>query len=111
MEDLSENGHEVQNIHQIGKEIISALVSLRPEKSFSFVLNEEGHQALKALVDLTEEKMPKNMTRMLDSVVETLSPLTNYEPGAPLNVNLNEDDLKAMEKVMELVERNWEVET
>lgn len=111
MEEKSENGNKVQHIHQIGKEIISVLMNLRVEQSFSFVLNEEGHQALQALVDLTEEKMPKNMTRLLESAMETLSPLTNFEPGDPLNVNLNEDDLKAMEKIMELIERNWEVET
>jgi polyhydroxyalkanoate synthesis regulator protein len=108
MGDNDEKKPDVQTIYRLGKEILAKLASLRPEKSFSFVLNEDGHEAIRALIELTEEKMPKNMNRLLESAMATFIPLSEFEPGTPLNVNLNEDDIKAMEKVLELAERNWE---
>ncbi len=108
MGENEEKKPDIQVVYRLGKEIVTMLAGLRPEKSFSFALNEDGHEALKALIQLTEEKMPKNMTRLFESAMETLAPLAAFDPGTPLNVNLNEDAIKAMEKVLELAERNWE---
>jgi len=99
-----------KSVYHIGREIASSLAGLRAEHSFSFILNEEGHVALKELIDLSDDKIPKNMTRIKESIDEVFGSLSDKEPGTPLNVNLSEDDIKAMEKVLELVDRNWEIE-
>lgn len=97
------------SIYSIGREIVSVLAGLQPGKSFSFILNEQGISALKALCQLYEEKIPQNMTRIKESLDQILLPLSNEEPGIPLNLNLSEDDIRAMEKVLDLVDRFWDV--
>jgi hypothetical protein len=96
---------ENNGIQQLGVQIASTLSELMPEKSLSFSLNEEGFEAVKWLVELTEEKMPKNMHVLKENAMEALNLITNGEAGIPLNVNFTEDELKALAKVLEIAER------
>ena len=96
---------ENNGIPQLGIEIASTLSELMPEKSLSFSLNKEGFEAVNWLVELTEEKMPKNMHVLKENAMEALTPITEGDAGTPLNVNFTEDELKALAKVLEIAER------
>jgi hypothetical protein len=96
---------ENNGILQLGIEIASTLSELMPEKSLSFSLNEEGFEAVNWLVELTKEKMPKNMHVLKENAMEALTQITEGEAGTPLNVNFTEDELKALAKVQEIAER------
>lgn len=89
----------------LGKEIVGTLAELKPDSSFSFILSENGHRAVQAVYDLTESDMPGNMPRLQEAALEVLKPLFDDPAGTPLNVNLDENDVKAMGKVLELIER------
>ena len=85
--------------------IISVLAGLRPEKSLSFMLTDEGVEAVKEMMTLTDAKMPGNMPKLKEAALQVLAPLTEFESAVPRNVNLTEYEIKAMAKVQELVEK------
>ena len=99
---------ENNGIQQLGVQIASTLSELMPERSLSFSLNEEGFEAVNWLVELIEEKMPKNMHVLKENAMEALTSITEGEVGTPLNVNFTEDELKALEKVLEIAEREMD---
>lgn len=91
---------------QLALQIITTLNSIPPHTSLSFVLDQSGLDALQEIAEIVEEKFPKNMTNMRAAAIETLAPLTEGHPNVPLNVNLTEEDIKALQKIQEILERD-----
>jgi hypothetical protein len=98
-------GEQQNGVQQLGVQIIGTLSELMPERSMSFSLSEEGFEAVRWLVELTKEKMPKNMHVLKESALEALTQISKGKAGTPLNVNFSEDELKALAKVLEIAER------
>lgn len=90
---------------QTAQEIIGAFTNLKPLTSFSFTLNDEGLTALKETLRLIEWGIGKNKLKLKEAALEVLSPLSDDDQGAPININLTEYEIKAMEEVSVLIER------
>jgi hypothetical protein len=91
-----------------GKEIFSALSELRPEKSFSFVLTEEGVEAVQEAKILAEWGIGGNKPKLKVAAMECFDQMAEAEAGSPVNVNFTEYELKAMAEVLSVIERALE---
>ncbi len=93
------------DVFTTAKTLLDLLVGQLPEKSISFMMDDDLFAALEALVTLAEEKIPKNMPKIQAAALEALKPLLDQPANSYVNMNLNEDDIKAMAKLLEYVER------
>lgn len=100
-----DNENMEKNVFEEGKTILDLLIAQLPEKSISFLLDESGYSAVEALVVIAEEKIPKNMPKIQASALETLKPLLEQPANSYVNMNLTKEDIKALSKVLEYVER------
>jgi hypothetical protein len=91
-----------------GKEIFTALSELRPEKSFSFVLTEEGVEAIQEAIKLADWGIGGNKPKLKEAALECLDYMGEVEVGAPVNVNFTEYELKAMAEVLSVIDRALE---
>ena len=73
---------------EIGLAIVQELTYIKPYSSLSFKLRQEGFEAIKEVIQLTERKMGKNMYKLKKSALEFLNYLIEYPPGEPLNDSL-----------------------
>jgi hypothetical protein len=81
-------------------EIFTTLAELRPEKSLSFVLTEEGVEAMQEAIKLTDWGIGGNKPKLKEAAIECLEQMGEAEAGAPVNVNFTEYELKAMTEVL-----------
>ena len=100
-----ENENMNNDVFEVGKNLLDLLVVQPPERSISFLLDDSGYAAVEALVSLAEEKLPKNMSKIQAAALETLKPLLEQPANSYVNMNLTEEDIKALSKVLEYVER------
>jgi hypothetical protein len=90
---------------QTAQEIIGTFVNLKPLTSFSFTLNGQGLTAVKETLRLIEWGIGKNKPKLREAALDVLSPLVDDDQGVPINLNLTEYEIKAMEEVSVLIER------
>ncbi len=98
---------EIEKI-EIAQQIVSNLAGIRPEKSLSFTLSEDGVGAVNETVKLAEWGIGKNKTKIRKAALGILKPLAGSEPVKPINVNFTEIEIKSMVEVLELIERALE---
>ena len=101
--EITEN--EEYNVFTNAKTLLDLLVVQLPERSISFMLDDQLFASVEALVTLAEEKIPKNMPKIQAAALEALNPLLEQSPNSYVNMNLNEEDIKAMAKLLEYVDR------
>jgi hypothetical protein len=97
--------NDENNVFTNAKTLLDLLVVQLPERSISFMLDDDLFASVEALVALAEEKIPKNMPKIQAAALEALKPLLEQSPNSYVNMNLNEEDIKAMAKLLEYVER------
>lgn len=93
-----------------GKEIFTALSELRPEKSFSFVLTEEGVEAIQEAKKLADWGIGGNKPKLKETALECLEGIGTAEAGDPVNVNFTEYEIKSMAEVLSVIEKALEIE-
>ena len=97
----------VPNVEK-AKEIFSALSEIRPEKSFSFILTEEGIEAVTETRKLAEWGIGGNKPKLKVAALECLEMIGSGEPGAPVNVNFTEYEIKSIVELLSVVDRALE---
>ncbi len=88
-----------------GKEVVAVLAGLKPESSMSFSLDDAGLAALTEVFKVAGWGMGNNMRKLREAAVDILTPFVSEVAGIPLNANLTEYELKAMNEVITVVER------
>lgn len=91
-----------------GKEIFSVLSEIRPEKSFSFVLTEDGVEAIQLAITLAEWGIGGNKPKLKETALEYLDEMSQCEAGDPVNVNFTEYEIKSMGEVLAVFEKALE---
>ena len=89
-------------------EIISILAQQRPEKSLSFVLSAEGADAVSDMIKIVAWGIGGNKPKIKATAFEVLGSINEVPSGAPVNVNLTEHEIKAMQEVLAAVEKAHE---
>jgi len=89
-------------------EIADTLANQPADSSLSFMLDENGHQAAQEALDIFDENYPSNYTNLKATVMELFTMFSAAPPQTPLNVHLEEDDIKAMQYAVEVLERERE---
>ena len=91
---------------QTAQDIVGAITNIKPLTSLSFTLNAEGVTAINETLRLVEWGIGKNKPKLKETALDVLSPLGEADQGMPLNVNLTEYEIKALEEVLALIERS-----
>ncbi|MFN2146292.1 MAG: hypothetical protein ACK2T7_13140 [Anaerolineales bacterium] len=92
-------------ILELAKEIFGTLAEQRPEQSLSFVLSDDGEEAVSDAVKIVEWGIGGNKSKLKATALEVLEEMDQVPAGAPININLTEYELKAMEEVVAAVEK------
>ncbi|MGD8458588.1 MAG: hypothetical protein PVF83_19600 [Anaerolineales bacterium] len=91
---------------QTAKEIVEKIAGTKPLTSLSFTLNGDGLSSLKETLRLIDWGIGNNKPKLKEAALDVLSPLIDVDQGVPINVNLTEYEIKAMEEVLALLERS-----
>ena len=95
----------------IGLEIVQCFTELKPRTSLSFTLSEEGVNAVNEVLALAESGIGDNAHKLKGAALEVFNGILEHPNGAPINVNLTKYDIKAMEKVKQIIERTLDKRT
>jgi hypothetical protein len=95
----------------IGLEIVQQLSEVKPLSSLSFTLSDQGVDAVNEVLELTEWGIGKNAYKLKEAAIEVFSDILEQPDGTPVNVNLTEYEIKAMEKVTDLIEKSLDKNT
>lgn len=95
-------------IVKIAHVIFSEFASMKPERSLSFSLTEEGVDAISEAKKLAEWGIGGNKPKLKETALEYIEDLEDSNPGEPLNVNFTEYEIKAMGEVLSVIERAME---
>jgi len=87
------------------REIFETISVQRSEHSFSFVLTEEGHQALADTIKVVEWGIGGNKPKLKETALEHLIEIQNVPHGNPVNINMTEYELKSMSEVVEAIDK------
>jgi hypothetical protein len=95
-------------IAEKGVEIFDVLSGLTPEKSLSFVLTDEGVEAIQLAIALTEWGIGGNKPKLKETALECLNQISEVDAGDPVNVNFTEYEVKSMEEVLAVFQKALE---
>jgi hypothetical protein len=90
----------------IGLEIVQCLTEIKPLTSLSFTLSKEGVVAVNEVLELSEWGIGKNAHKLKESAFKVFNGILEHPSGAPINVNLTEFEINAMNKVLSLIEKS-----
>jgi hypothetical protein len=91
-----------------GLEIFDVLSGLTPEKSLSFVLTDEGAEAVQLAIPLTEWGIGGNKPKLKETALECLAQINEAEAGDPVNVNFTEYEVKSMGEILAVFQKALE---
>jgi hypothetical protein len=86
-------------IVEVAQNIMEQLVTVRPEHSFSFILNDEGSQAIEESIKIADWGIGGNKSKLKATALEILDSINEIPAGEPVNVNFNEYDIKSLGEV------------
>ena len=86
-------------IVEIAQDIMEQLVTIRPEHSFSFVLNDEGSQAIEESIKIADWGIGGNKAKLKATALEILDSINEIPAGEPVNVNFTEYEVKSLSEV------------
>ena len=93
---------------ELAQNIVEALTKVKAESSFSFTLTEDGLKAMEETLKLIEWGIGGNKSKIKETATDIFSSFTLEKPGTPLNLHLDDYDLKAVEEVSAVLERALE---
>lgn len=95
-------------IVKVAQAIFTEFSTLKPERSLSFSLTEEGVDAISEAKKLADWGIGGNKPKLKETALEYIEGLEDSNPGEPLNVNFTEYEIKAMGEVLSVIERALE---
>lgn len=93
------------SVLNIGLEIMQGIAGFQPYSSISFLATENILEAVEEASDLVDWGMAKNKHKMQATVLEIMEFITEAEPGEPVNLNLDDYELKSIAAAADLIER------
>lgn len=96
---------DVQRV-ELAREIVDQLSKLKKESSFSFALSEEGHFAMEETLKLIEWGIGGNKPKIKETAVTIFAPMLEAPTGTPINLHLDEYDLKSIGEVLAVIDRS-----
>ncbi len=102
---VEDNENDQSMVYENGKNLLELLVAQLPGRSISFLMDEPLYESVEALIGITEDKLPKNMPKIQAAALESLNSLLEQQTNNYVNMNLSKEDIKALAKVLEYVER------
>ena len=89
-------------------EVMQGIAGFQPFSSISFLATENILEAVEEASELVDWGMAKNMHKMKETALDIMESITEADPGDPVNLNLDEYELKSIAAVAELIERTLE---
>ena len=96
-------------IVRIAHVIFSEFSNLKPERSLSFSLTDEGVEAINEAKKLADWGIGGNKPKLKETALEHLEILEKSKAGEPVNVNFTEYEIKAMGEVLAVIEKALEI--
>lgn len=91
-----------------GQMIIQEILQFQPFSSISFFIKENNLQALQETRLLLDWGMAKNKSKMKAASLEIIDLILSTSPGNPVNLNLDEYELKSLAEAGSLLQRAFE---
>ena len=88
-----------------GLTVMQSIAEFQPYSSISFLATENILAAVEEVRELIDGRMAKNMQKMKAAALEIMENITEAEPGEPVNLNLDEYELKSISAAADLIER------
>lgn len=79
--------------------IFNQLADFQPYSSISFLMTDQILRAVQEGRRLTKWGIAKNKTKLKEAALEIIDQILNVAPGDPVNLNLDEYQLKSMAEV------------
>lgn len=93
---------------ELAKSIVEELSKVRAETSFSFTLTEDGVGAVEETLKLIEWGIGGNKPKIKETALGIFTSFIVEKPGTPLNLHMDEYDLKAVGEVLAVIEKALE---
>jgi hypothetical protein len=88
-----------------GLEVMQGIAGFQPYSSISFLATEPILDAVKEASELVDWGMAKNKQKMKETALEIMEHISEIEPGEPVNLNLDDYQLKSIAAAADLIER------
>ena len=85
--------------------LMQGIAGFQPYSSISFLATENILEAVEEASELVDWGMAKNMHKMKATALDIMEFITESDPGEPVNLNLDEYELKSVAAAAELIER------
>jgi len=89
----------------LAKEIFTTIAEQRPEHSISFMLSNEGAEAVSDTIKIVGWGIGGNKPKLKSTALEVLDEMSQVPAGGPVNINLIEYEMKAMEEVVAAIDK------
>jgi hypothetical protein len=96
---LGNNLQVDETLIQTGLSIFNQMSNFQPYSSISFIMTDQIHSAIQEASRLTDWGMAKNKTKMKATALEIMDQMLTVSPGDPVNLNLDEYQLKSLAEV------------
>ena len=93
---------------EIAVDVFKTLSEQRAEHSFSFLLTEDGYNAVPDVIKVVEWGIGANKSKLKTTALEILTEIAEVEQGVPINVNMTDYELKSMVEVAQAIEKALE---
>jgi hypothetical protein len=89
----------------LGLAIMQGIAEFQPYSSISFPSSEKVLTAVDEVSELVNWGMAKNKQKMKETTLEILDHISEVDPGEPVNLNLDDYELKSIAAAADLIER------
>lgn len=88
-----------------GLEVMQGIAEFQPFTSISFLATENIVEAVEEASELVDYGMAKNMHKMKATALDIMDQIAEADPGDPVNLNLDDYELKSIAAAADLIER------
>jgi hypothetical protein len=88
-----------------GLEVLQGIAGFQPYSSISFHATEKILNAVTEASKLVDWGMAKNMQKMKETALDIMEYIQEAQPGEPVNLNLDDYELKSIAAAADLIER------
>ena len=88
-----------ETLIKTGLDIFNQLANFQPHSSISFLMTDQILSAIQEGKHLTDWGMAKNKTKLKETALEIMDQIIMVAPGDPVNLNLDDYQLKSMAEV------------
>jgi hypothetical protein len=96
---LATNLQVDETLIKTSRRIFNKLSDFQPYSSISFIMTDQILSAVQEGRRLTDWGMAKNKTKLKDAALEIIDEMSLVSPGDPVNLNLDDYQLKSMAEV------------